>query len=469
MSEIRVLGFDIGASNGRAILGVYDGKTLSQSEIYRFPNSILHSDKLRWDFDRLLSHIKEGISKAGKVDSVAFDTWGVDYGLLKGGRLLQNPVCYRQERSSALKATLSILGESELYRRTGTQILPINTLVQLVAQKDEDILEKADRLLFMPDLFGHALCGSDVTDCTMASTSQLFDFATLGFNENLIDTFKFKRELFPSVKKSGTIIGETEDKIKIVTAGHDTQCAVAAMPVTNGAFLSCGTWSLIGTVLDKPIMTDESRLCGLSNEMGADGKINYLKNIVGLWIIQECSRCFDIGFSQLADLAQQAEPFRCFIDPDDESFAYPCDMPNKIREYCKKTGQFVPASAGEICRCVYESLALKYRNALLSIEKLTGKKFDSLVIAGGGAKAKLLCQMTACACSVPVITGPAEASASGNILLQLSAVCSIGIDEGKKLLSYEKNIYAPADSEQWELAYDKFIKITKPDLRAKEK
>lgn len=455
MSGIKVLAFDLGASSGRAILGEYDGK-LTMSEIYRFENHPIKSDKLRWDFDRLLSCVKQGVAMAGAVDGIAFDAWGVDYGLIKENRLMANPVCYRQERTSALKETLAVMSESELYKKTGTQILPINTLVQLVAQKEE--VEKADKLLFMPDLFAHAFCGSYVTDCTMASTSQLFDFESRDFNSSLINKFGLKKSVFPSVVKSGTIIGEN-GKMKVVTAGHDTQCATVAMKLNNnGAFLSCGTWSLFGTVTDKPIMTDESRLLGLSNEMGADGKINYLKNIVGLWIIQECCRNFKKDAASLAALAQKAVPFRSFIDPDDEAFAYPCDMPQQIRNYCQKTGQPVPDSEGEICRCVYESLALKYRLALRSIEKLTGRK-DFLVIAGGGAKSELLCQMTANACSIPVTIGPIEAAASGNILLQLSALTDISIEEGVKLINYEKKTYVPTHSDQWDEAYDKFNAI----------
>lgn len=394
-----VLAFDLGASTGRAICAVYDGERLECKEIHRFENLPAVKDgHLRWDMEALLGEIRIAIQKAGKTDSFAFDTWGVDFGLLDAdGKLLEDPVHYRDERTKDWpRRVAQKIALPGLYARTGNQILEINTLFQVLAlQKEQpDLLRRAKHLLFIPDLLA-AMLGAELTwERSIASTSQMWNPVTGTWDFELLEQLEIDPGLFGTMTDSGSITGALPDGTKIIAvAGHDTQCAVAAMPLTEGecaAFLSCGTWSLIGCELETPILTKESCNKGLSNEYGANGRINYLKNIIGLWLIQESRREYarqekEYSFGQLAELADGAEAFRCFIDPDAPEFVAPGNIPERIQKFCGRTGQPVPETVGETVRCIYESLALKYRYALEQLEEMTGKKFTTLHILGGGA------------------------------------------------------------------------------------
>ena len=483
--EARVLAFDLGASSGRAILGTYKDGTLTAEEVCRFKNEPVYAGgHLRWNFGELLSEIKKGIDEAGAFDSVGFDTWGVDFGLLdKNGELLEDPVNYRDGRTAGMCEKVSeTVPRAELYAGTGSQIMPINTLFQLMALKSEqpELLEKADRLLFMPDLFAYALCGSAVCEQTIASTSQMLDPVSKSWNRGLLEKLGLPARLLLPTVQSGAAVGSIKLKdgsaAKVIAvAGHDTQCAVAAMPSQseNAAFLSCGTWSLFGTELDSPVLTEKSMELGLSNETGADGRTNYLKNIIGLWLIQECRRCWreqglDLGFEDIAKEAERSPSLRSFIDPDAEEFSAPGDMPERIKRYCAKTGQYVPRTVGEISRCIYESLALKYRFALDQLRDVTKKDFSVLHILGGGSNASLLCRMTADACKIPVVAGPAEATALGNIIIQLCALgCLKDISEGRRLISRTQAVtrYEPDPESALAKSYERYRRLIETNSR----
>ena len=471
-----VLAFDLGASTGRAIRAVYDGERLQWKEIHRFDNiPAVENGHLRWNMEALLGEIRIAIQKAGKTDSLAFDTWGVDFGLLDAdGKLLEDPVHYRDERTKDWPQRVAQKIElHSLYVRTGNQILAINTLFQLLALQEEqpDLLRRAKHLLFIPDLLA-AMLGADLTwERSIASTSQMWNPVAGTWDLELLRQMGMDLGLFGAMTDSGSIIGALPDGTKIIAvAGHDTQCAVAAMPVEEGesaAFLSCGTWSLIGCELETPILTKESCDSGLSNEYGANGRINYLKNIIGLWLIQESRREYarqgeEYSFGELAKLADEAEAFHCFIDPDAPEFTPAGDIPTRIREFCKKTGQPVPETVGEVVRCINQSLAMKYRHAMEEIKECTGKDYKTVYMVGGGTQSALLCQFTANACGCRVSAGPIEATVLGNIALQLMASGDIkSIEEAREIIkrSQDIKIYEPQDKEAWDEAYERFKKI----------
>lgn len=467
-----VLAFDFGASTGRAIKASFDGKRLQYEEIHRFENVPTYENgRLCWDFPALIGEVKKVLDEDHGIDAVAFDTWGVDYGLLdEDGLLMGRPTHYRDSRTEkTLPEILNKISPDELYSATGNQIMAINTLFQLAAEEKRE----AKTLLFMPDLFVWALCGEISAERTIASTSQMYDFVKGDWNRKIAGLSGMREEILPPLVDSATVVGQYRGIQVIKVAGHDTQCAIAAMP-SNGegcpAFLSCGTWSLIGCESDEAILTEKSREDALSNELGANGKVNYLKNISGLWLIQEIRRNFrsagkEYSFADMEELARGAEPFRSFLDPDDPDFAAPGKMPEKIRAYCEKTGQKIPESDGDLIRCIYESLAMKYRFAISQIEENTGKDFDRLHLLGGGTKDGFLCQMTASSLGVPVIAGPGEATALGNILLQLVALGDLAdIDQGRAMIRAQEKVktYEPTDTQNWEAAYKRYLDAVQP-------
>lgn len=466
-----VLAFDFGASTGRAIKAEFDGKEIKYSEIHRFDNvpitvdgHICHNTKM------ILNEIKIAIEKAGKIDSLAFDTWGVDYALLDAdGKVLHEPYHYRDTRTEkALEKAFAVLDADSIYAETGNQIMNINTLFQLICDNN---LKKADTLLFMPDLFAYMLTGEKVCETTIASTSQMLDLTKGVWSKKILSVFGIEEKLFPKIVSSATVNGSYKGIPVISVAGHDTQCAVAAMPTksNNAAFLSCGTWSLIGCELDSPVMTAQSNALELSNEMGANGKINFLKNISGLWLIQETRRNLaqsdkKYSYNELEMLARGTESFRSFIDPDDPSLSAHGNLPDKIRQYCINTGQPVPKTVGQIVRCIYESLAMKYRLALEQISECTGKEFDVLHLMGGGTKDGFLCELTAQSLGIPVIAGPIEATALGNIVLQLIALGEIGsVEEGRQIIAQTEKLktFESERTSDWDDAYKRFCKIIK--------
>ena len=470
-----VLAFDFGASSGRAIKAFYDGKKISYEEIHRFDNIPVTVDgHVCHDVEMIKCEIDKAIEKAGQVDALAFDTWGVDYGLLdKNGKLIHLPFHYRDGRTeNTVEKASKKMGLDALYLATGNQIMNINTLFQLTV--DENV-NNADKLLFMPDLFSYMLTGNKVCEMSIASTSQMLNPSTRAWDKDVLNTFEINPNLFPQLVKSATVTGEYNGIKVISVAGHDTQCAVAAMSVTDekAAFLSCGTWSLIGCELDEPILTYESNKKELSNEMGANGKVNYLKNISGLWLIQETRRDLakqgqKYSYNDLEMMAREAKPFKCFVDPDSPMLSAHGDLPNKIRKYCEKTGQEIPRTVGEVVRCIYESLTLKYRYAMEQISECTGKTFKMLNILGGGTKDGFLCEMTANSLDIPVVAGPIEATALGNIILQLKALGEIeSVDEGRMLIAKTEKTkkYLPQRNENWDEAYSLYKELLNKKLK----
>ena len=451
----RVLAFDFGASSGRAILGAFDGTRVDYKEVHRFENiPVRDGNRLAWDYFALLEEVKKTIAKYPDVDALAFDTWGVDYGLVdKQGTLTSLPTNYRDERTNGMpEKVFETISAGRLYGATGNQIMAINTLFQLLTEEGERL--KSDFMLFMPDLFAWSLCGSRTVERTIASTSQMVDPATGDWNRDITAITPYDDNFFPEIVASATICG-TYDGIPVIkVAGHDTQCAVAAMPcdqASEAAFLSCGTWSLIGCELDAPILTEKSMTDELSNEIGANGKINYLKNISGLWLIQEIRRNFrregkEYSYNDMEQLARKEPAYTCFIDPDAPEFSISGDICSRIRDYCMRTGQTVPATDGALVRCIYESLAMKYRYAIRQIQENTNKKFTVLHLLGGGTKDNFLCQMTADVLEFPVIAGPTEATALGNIMLQLVALQKIpDVAAGREMIrrTEKVTVYRP--------------------------
>lgn len=485
----RVLAFDFGASSGRAIVGVFDGEKIELREVHRFSNDpVKINGTFYWDVQRLFFEIKQGILKAkedGGFDSIGIDTWGVDFGLLrKDGTLVENPVHYRDARNDGMvEFAKKYMSQEEMYDITGIQFMDFNTIFQLLSLKENRpyILEEADKLLFMPDLLSYMLSGVKSTEYSIATTSQMVDLKTRNWSDKILDTFGIKKDLLTDIVPTGAVIGQLSDDIceelgvpkadVISVASHDTQSAITAAPCEyeDFAFISCGTWSLFGTEVKEPIINDASKKLNVTNEGGYDYTMAFLKNICGLWLIQESRRQWiregkEYSYAELEKMALECEPFKCFIDPDAPEFAPMGNIPERVRKYCEKTGQYVPQTVGEIMRCIYESLALKYRLTFDGIKDCTEKEYDRIHVMGGGTKDKLLLQMTAQSCNVNVYGGPIEATALGNIAVQLMSSGAISdIKEARKIIAQGENLklYTPNDRDDWEKAYETFKQIIK--------
>ena len=478
----RVLAFDFGASSGRAILGSFDGEKITLNEVHRFSNDpVSVGGTFYWDVLRLFHEIKQGILKAkqaGGFDSIGIDTWGVDFGLIdKKGYLLENPVHYRDKRNQGMiEEAEKYISKDELYNITGIQFMDFNTVFQLLSLKINrpELLEKADKLLFMPDLLNYFLTGAKVSEYSIATTSQLIDINTRSWSKTVTEKLSLPEKLLAEIVKPGTVIGKLSPEIceelgvesvdVIAVAGHDTQSAITAVPSEKPdfAFISCGTWSLFGTEPEKPIVNEKSRKFNVTNEGGYNYATAFLKNICGLGLIQESRRQWiregkEYSYAELEEMALASKEFQCFIDPDAPEFVAMGDIPSRIKEFCKKTGQHVPETVGEVVRCIYESLALKYRNVFEGIEDCTEKKYEQINIMGGGTKDKLLCRMTADACAVPVYAGPIEATVLGNIAIQLMSSKVISdINEARKIIANGENLkeYLPESTDKWNKAYE---------------
>lgn len=431
----KILSFDFGASSGRAMLAEYSDGKINMQEIHRFSNdTVIVNGAMYWDILRLFFEIKTGITKAvnsGGFDAIGIDTWGVDFGLIdKRGKLIGNPVHYRDTRTEGmLEETFKTVSQDEIYSRTGIQCMRINTLYQLMYLKDHEPeqLENAEKLLMIPDLFAYMLTGEIKEEATIASTSNLFDPYKKDWDRELIKKLGLPEHIFADIIKPGEVYGMLSDeiceelgceKVPVVAAcGHDTASAVVATPSTTDDFvyISCGTWSLFGIESKDPILTAQAAELNFTNEGGYDGTIRFLKNIMGLWLIQESRRQWkregdDVGFDQLEKEALGAEPFKCFIDVDDPAFETAGNLPKRVVEFCKRTGQYVPQNRGEIMRCIYQSLAMKYKHTFNKLAEMSNKEYHRINILGGGIKDKLLCQMASDACNVQVLAGPSEAS-----------------------------------------------------------
>ena len=483
----RVLAFDFGASSGRAIIGCFDGDKITLEEVHRFSNDpVSVGGTVYWDVLRLFYEIKQGIIKAkiaGGFDSIGIDTWGVDFGLIDSeGKLMENPVHYRDARTVGLvDEAFKTMPKEKLYGITGIQFMELNTLFQLISLKKYRpwMLERADKMLFMPDLFGYMLTGKMCAEYSIASTSQLIDLDKKTWSKEILDTFGIKESVFAPLVQPGTVLGELSKEIceecgvdpvpVISVCGHDTQSAITSVPCEDGdfAFLSSGTWSLFGTELEKPIVNETSMNINITNEGGFDGSTGFLKNIIGLWLIQESRRQWkregkEYSYADLEKLALAAEPFKCFIDPDAPEFVPHGNIPERVREFCRKTGQYVPETVGEIMRCIYESLAMKYRLTFEKLRECTERDYPVIHVIGGGPKDGLLCQMTANSCDRTVKAGPIEATVMGNVAVQLMSDGSVkNIGQARKIVadSSELKTFEPKDTDKWAGAYEDFLKI----------
>ncbi len=485
----RVLAFDFGASSGRAIVGVFDGEKIELREVHRFSNDpVTINGTVYWDVQRLFFEIKQGILKAkedGGFDSIGIDTWGVDFGLLrKDGTLIENPVHYRDKRNDGMaEFSKKYMSHEEMYDITGIQFMDFNTVFQLLSLKENRpyILEEADTLLFMPDLLSYFLSGVKSTEYSIATTSQMVALKTRDWSDKIINDLGLKKDILTPIVATGTIIGQLSDEICeelgvpkadiVSVASHDTQSAITAAPCEyeDFAFISCGTWSLFGTEVKEPVLNEASKKLNVTNEGGYDYSIAFLKNICGLWLIQESRRQWiregkEYSYAELEKLALECEPFKCFIDPDAPEFGTMGNLPQRVKDYCKKTNQYVPETVGEIMRCIYESLALKYRLTFDGIMECTGKSYDRIHVMGGGTKDKLLLDMTAQSCNVDVYGGPIEATALGNIAIQfMSSGVIEDIKQARKIIARGENLklYKPSDRDEWEKAYETFKEIIK--------
>ncbi len=483
----RVLAFDFGASSGRAIIGCFDGDKITLEEVHRFSNDpVSVGGTVYWDVLRLFYEIKQGIIKAkiaGGFDSIGIDTWGVDFGLIDSeGKLMENPVHYRDARTVGLvDEAFKTMPKEKLYGITGIQFMELNTLFQLISLKKYRpwMLERADKMLFMPDLFGYMLTGKMCAEYSIASTSQLIDLDKRTWSKEILDAFGIKESVFAPLVQPGTVLGELSkevceecgvDPVPVISVcGHDTQSAITSVPCEDGdfAFLSSGTWSLFGTELDKPIVNETSMNINITNEGGFDGSTGFLKNIIGLWLIQESRRQWkregkEYSYADLEKLALAAEPFKCFIDPDAPEFVPHGNIPERVREFCRKTGQYVPETVGEIMRCIYESLAMKYRLTFEKLRECTERDYPVIHVIGGGTKDGLLCQMTANSCDRTVKAGPIEATVMGNVAVQLMSDGSVkNIGQARKIVanSSELKTFEPKDTDKWAGAYEDFLKI----------
>ncbi len=490
-TEKVFIAVDLGAGSGRVIAAKTDFKKLELEELHRFdnPGTDLPGGSF-WNLVGLYREILEGIRRAverhgDSIASIGIDTWGCDFGLIDGnGELLGLPHQYRDPRFEGMADAMhGLMSEEEIYARTGLKTNFYNSSLHLLAEarKKSPALANAKNLLFVPDLLAYWLTGRPVVERTVASTSQLLDPATGDWAWEVIDSLGLPRGIFGEVVSPGTVIGPIRPEVAaivgrsgipvVATASHDTAAAVAGIPMSGDSnlWLSSGTWSIMGVETDTPITSPDALAFGFCNELGVNGTVRLLKNIGGLWLIQECKRQWELdgdklSFAEMAKLASDAPAFTAFIDPDDATFASPGQMPEKIRSYCANTGQPVPQGKGEILRVATESLALKYRVVFDHIRELTGRDFERLHAGGGGIQNELLSQATSDALGIEVIAGPVEATSCGNVITQMVGTGMLpDFESGRSLIrnSFELKTFAPRNSAEWETAYSRFKGILK--------
>jgi len=482
-----MLAFDLGAESGRALLGLFDGQQLQLQVVHRFANTPVRLlDGLYWDVLSLHREIVHGLRLAGEmggVDSIGVDTWGVDFGLLgRNGELLGNPRHYRDPHTEGvMDATFAKVPRTEIYQRTGLQFMRFNSLFQLqaMARDRSPLLDAATHLLFMPDLFHYFLTGMKVNEYTDASTSQMLDPETRSWDRDLASKVGIPSQLLGTLVQPGTVLGPLRSSISqetglggvpvIAPGSHDTASAVAAVPARGDswAYISSGTWSLMGVETPKPVMTEKALAYNFTNEGGVGGTTRLLKNVMGLWLIQECRRAWEragttFSYEDLVRLASEATPFAAHVNPDDEGFILPSNMPDALVAFCRRTGQKPPEGPGAIVRCALESLALRYRWVLEKAEELTGVRREVVHIVGGGCQNALLCQLTADACNRTVVAGPVEATAMGNLLVQAIGLKLIGsVAEGREVVARSSGVvtYTPRDPGRWDEPYARFVRM----------
>jgi rhamnulokinase len=481
------LAFDLGAESGRAMLGQFDGEQLRLSELLRFPNGPVRlPDGLHWDVLRLWTEVKHGLALAGRehgadLAGVGLDTWGVDFGLLdRDGALVSNPYHYRDSRTDGMvEEAFRRVPRAEIFEHTGIQFMQLNSLYQLLSMvaSGSPALDIAEIFLTMPDLFNYWLTGRAVCEFSITTTTQCYDPRKRGWAVSLLERLGIPTHIFPEIVPPATVLGELSPAVAdevgldglpvIAPACHDTACAVAAVPAGGAGFLyiSSGTWSLLGAELPEPVINERSLAFDITNEGGVGGTFRFLKNITGLWLVQECRRTWarqgeGLSYDDLTHMAAQATPLQSFVDPDCGEFLKPGDMPARIRAFCRATGQPVPQGKGAVVRCALESLALKYRWVLERLEEILDRRLEPVHIVGGGARNRLLNQFTADATGRQVVTGPIEATAIGNVIAQAMALGHIAsLEEGRQVVrdSFDVDSYEPAGQPEWEEAYGRFL------------
>jgi rhamnulokinase len=484
------LAADLGASSGRFMLGEWNGRSFSVRELHRFANGgVRAAGSLYWDMLGIWSQIVTGLRKYRVLyeetpAGIAVDAWGVDFGLLdRSGKLIANPVHYRDARTAGMpQPVFEMVSEREWFAETGVQTMPINTLFQLysMVRALDPALNLAQTLLMIPDLYAYLLCGETCVEWTEASTTQMYSTRRGNWARDLLNRAHVPADILPAVTQPGTVLSPLRDEVRedcgfaqpfptIAVASHDTASAVAAIPNMDekSAFLSSGTWSLMGTEAGEPDTSFAALRLGFTNEGGAGGVTLLLKNMTGLWIVQECLRhwsgeAYSYSWTDVIAAAETAAPFRSFIDPDAPEFQSPCEMPRAIANYCVTTGQPAPRSEGEIARCAFESMSLNYRSVLDALRTLTKRDLRTIRVVGGGCRNALLCQMTADACGCEVVSGPVEASALGNVMLQAVATGHLAsVSEGRSAIadSEECSHFSPRRRARWDEAYARFLAL----------
>lgn len=472
MAEKTVIAVDLGASNGRVMQVGFDGKHLNLDEKHRFLNVPVQAKRLHWDVLRLWQDIQQGIRAvdAGAA-SVGVDTWGVDIALIdRNGELVANPTHYRDSyrNENAMEYVFERMPRREVFERTGIQFMTLNGIYELATLKRDNSpwLDITDKMLTIADLFNYFLSGSKTTEFTETTTTQLYNPKLGNWDEDLFKMLDVPTHILPEIVQPGTRIGDYEGIPVTAVACHDTACAVVAVPTTteNYAYLSSGTWSLLGLELKEAVINDGAYEANLTNEGGFDGTYRYLKNITGMWLVQQCKYTWaddgtDYDYAEMVKMAESAQAFQSFIEPDDPLFRPPGDMPSRIRQYCEQTGQPVPENDAQILRTVYESLALKYAYVLEHLVNSSGHAVDRLHVIGGGSKNDLLNQMTANAIGRPVLAGPAEGTAMGNAIVQLISLGELGsLSEARQMLNASLTLeeFQPQDISTWQAQYQRF-------------
>lgn len=484
----KILAFDLGAESGRGLLGKFDGRRLELEVVHRFPNGPVRLlDRLHWDvlrlFNEMLATLRKCGAEHGGIDSLGVDTWGVDFGLLgSDGGLLGNPRHYRDPHTeNIMEMAFEVVSRPEIFRQTGIQFMRFNSLFQLLAlyRDRSPVLEAAQSLLFIPDLFHYWFTGEKVNEFSNTTTSQMYDPTAKIWAFDLVKALGLPTHILGTVVQPGRVLGPLRASVAgdagisavpvVAPASHDTGSAVAAVPAkgSSWAYISSGTWSLMGVELPGPLINEKVLGYNFTNEGGVGGTIRFLKNVAGLWLVQECRRSWEragktYSYDELTRMAEAAAPFAGIVDPDDASFMLPEDMPKALAEYCRKAGQAEPKEPGAVVRCALESLALRYRWVLERLEELAGRRFDVIHVVGGGSQNGLLCQLTADACNRQVLAGPVEATAIGNVLVQAIGLGVLGsLAEAREVVrrSFDVKTYAPQQAESWQGPYERFLRL----------
>src|ERR671917_652413 len=486
------LAVDLGAESGRVVLGRFDGAHVSLEEVHRFPNTpVKLPDGLHWDVMRIFGEVKDGVAKAvreGHVEGVGVDSWGVDFGLLdRDGALVSNPYHHRDARTEGMiEEAFGLVPREEIYNTTGIQFLPINTIYQLLAMRGSPLLEAAETLLLIPDLINYWLTGERACEFTNATTTQLYGLQTGGWAQDLLQRMSLPVDVFPKIvppaTELGSLLPEVAEEVGlgaqlpvVAVASHDTASAVVAVPAEGESFayVSSGTWSLVGVETPEPVVTQEAMDANFTNEGGFGGRTRFLKNVMGLWLLQECRRVWaqegqEYSYEKLAQFAEEAPASGPLVDPDHASFLAPGDMPSRIRRFCEATDQRPPEEVGEVARCIFESLALKYQWVVAQAGEIAGQNLEVVHVVGGGSQNSLLCQLTADATRLPILAGPVEATALGNVMVQAYARGYVeSMEEIRAAVRRSTDIdqYTPGgDADEWDELREKFSTIMNASL-----